>query len=588
MSYRNPQIIVDRTAEAYAQASTNLGKTMVKGVEDIYKAQEIEAARIKKENEGYQLVQNNVMLNYNEQQQKAVAGIKDKGLSGQFVNMYEGMLEGKNGAIAAKTALKINGASLPKEERRRLLKIVNDAESFKNVMVNGAGVVIADVEDNNKIKPGDIGNGYNWRGQGKEKFGNMLAYQAIADQTITGVTQEKTLDRLDDGTVMMKVNSTIDTNSEAVKGMIEKGLVSLDDLVVDGKGFAKLPTWEMDIAKYGDGMVIKTPENIDQAKSLEQAGFVKNGIANKETIGASNVTVEIGKGTKNQKTVSYFDPANIKGSKALQDMYKDFASGNILSRPLDEQLNYLKDTLGVPIEQKAWTSKTPAQQTEIITNKLMTQGIETVQGSGFKPSKATKEDVRILGEQGIKIEEGVDIYTKTDKSASSYTPVDKPAELTYAQRKDLITRNEKSKADIKDIGFVAAEFRNNPQDLYINQKLGGKKISQVDYNESNDEITFKVDTGKIIKDEMQTDGTTFKLSNKASLNNLAKQLYPKSLKKQELFKSGIKSNSPLRKGIAQWKEENPNLGPMELSKAEYELKALQAVSPPNFTNSSTF
>ena len=112
MSYRNPQIIVDRTAEAYAQASTNLGKTMVKGVEDIYKAQEIEAARIKKENEGYQLVQNNVMLNYNEQQQKAVAGIKDKGLSGQFVNMYEGMLEGKNGAIAAKTALKINGASL--------------------------------------------------------------------------------------------------------------------------------------------------------------------------------------------------------------------------------------------------------------------------------------------------------------------------------------------------------------------------------------------------------------------------------------------------------------------------------------------
>ena len=425
MSYRNPQIIVDRTAEAWAQASTNLGKTMVKGVEDIYRAQEVEAARIKKENEGYQLVQNNVMLNYNEQQQKAVAGIKDKGLSGQFVNMYEGMLEGKNGAIAAKTALKINGASLPKEERRRLLKIVNDAESFKNVMVNGAGVVIADVEDNSKIKPGDIGNGYNWRGQGKEKFGNMLAYQAIADQTITGVTQEKTLDRLDDGTVMMKVNSTIDTNSEAVKGMIEKGLVSLDDLVVDDKGFAKLPTWEMDIAKYGDGMVIKTPENIDQAKSLEQAGFVKNGIANKETIGASNVTVEFGKGTKNQSTVSYFDATNIEGSKALQDMYKDFASGNILSRPLDEQLNYLSDTLKDPYTQKDWANKTPAEQTKIIADRLMEQGVEAVQGSGFKKRKATSDDIKILKDQGIELK-GDYVYTKTDKSASSYIPVDKP------------------------------------------------------------------------------------------------------------------------------------------------------------------
>ena len=96
MSYRNPQIIVDKTAEVWAQTSSNLGKIMAKGVDDIYKAQEVEAARIKKEKEGYQLVQNNVMLNYNEQQQKAVANIKDKGLSGQFVNMYEGMLEGKD------------------------------------------------------------------------------------------------------------------------------------------------------------------------------------------------------------------------------------------------------------------------------------------------------------------------------------------------------------------------------------------------------------------------------------------------------------------------------------------------------------
>ena len=466
MSYRNPQIIVDRTAEAYAQASTNLGKTMVKGVEDIYKAQEIEAARIKKENEGYQLVQNNVMLNYNEQQQKAVAGIKDKGLSGQFVNMYEGMLEGKDGAIAAKTALKINGASLPKEERRRLLKIVNDAESFKNVMVNGAGVVIADVEENGKLKPGDFGNGYNWKGQGTgEKFGNMLAYQAIADKTITGITQEKSLNRLDDGTVMMKVNSTVDTNSEFVKSMIEKELFSLDDLEVDAKGFAKLPTWEMDIAKYGDGMVIKTPENIDQAKSLEQAGFVKNGIANKETIGASNVTVEFGKGTKNQSTVSYFDATNIEGSKALQDMYKDFASGNILSRPLDEQLNYLSDTLKDPYTQKDWANKTPAEQTKIIAGRLMEQGVEAVQGSGFKKRKATKDDIEILEKQGIELK-GDYVYTKTDKSARSYTSAGEATELTQAQ----ITRQKKIQTEKENYTKAVKIIDSSKDDLNFGKK----------------------------------------------------------------------------------------------------------------------
>ena len=468
MSYRNPQIIVDRTAEAWAQASTNLGKTMVKGVEDIYKAQEIEAARIKKENEGYQLVQNNVMLNYNEQQQKAAAGIKDKGLSGQFVNMYEGMLEGKNGAIAAKTALKINGASLPKEERRRLLKIVNDAESFKNVMVNGAGVVIADVEENGKLKPGDFGNGYNWKGQGTgEKFGNMLAYQAIADKTITGITQEKSLDRLDDGTVMMKVNSTIDTNSEFVKSMIEKELFSLDDLEVDAKGFAKLPTWEMDIAKYGDGMIIKTPENIDQAKSLEQAGFVKNGIANKETIGGSNVTVEVGKGTKNQSTVSYFDPANIEGSKPLQDMYKDFASGNILSRPPDEQLNYLRDTLKVEIKPEEWAKKTPEEQTKIIADRLMEQGVEAVQGSGFKKRKATKDDIEILEKQGIELK-GDYVYTRTDKSKNTYTSEKEPTKLTQAQ----ITAQKKIQTEKENYNEAVKIIDSSKDDLSF-KRIGG-------------------------------------------------------------------------------------------------------------------
>ena len=468
MSYRNPQIIVDRTAEAWAQASTNLGKTMVKGVEDIYKAQEIEAARIKKENEGYQLVQNNVMLNYNEQQQKAAAGIKDKGLSGQFVNMYEGMLEGKDGAIAAKTALKINGASLPKEERRRLLKIVNDAESFKNVMVNGAGVVIADVEENGKLKPGDFGNGYNWKGQGTgEKFGNMLAYQAIADKTITGITQEKSLDRLDDGTVMMKVNSTIDTNSEFVKSMIEKELFSLDDLEVDAKGFAKLPTWEMDIAKYGDGMIIKTPENIDQAKSLEQAGFVKNGIANEEAVGASNVTVEVGKGTKNHSTVSYFDPTNIEGSKPLQDMYKDFASGNILSRPLDEQLNYLSDTLKDPYTQKDWANKTPAEQTKIIADRLMEQGVEAVQGSGFKKRKATKDDIEILEKQGIELK-GDYVYTRTDKSKNTYTSEKEPTKLTQAQ----ITAQKKIQTEKENYNEAVKIIDSSKDDLSF-KRIGG-------------------------------------------------------------------------------------------------------------------
>ena len=54
MSYRNPQIIVDRSAEIWAQAATKVGETLATGVDNDYKAKK-EAEEKKKKIEDYGL-----------------------------------------------------------------------------------------------------------------------------------------------------------------------------------------------------------------------------------------------------------------------------------------------------------------------------------------------------------------------------------------------------------------------------------------------------------------------------------------------------------------------------------------------------
>ena len=41
MSYRNPQIIVDRSAEIWAQGVSKIGETVAAGITDYYKAKKI-------------------------------------------------------------------------------------------------------------------------------------------------------------------------------------------------------------------------------------------------------------------------------------------------------------------------------------------------------------------------------------------------------------------------------------------------------------------------------------------------------------------------------------------------------------------
>ena len=65
MSYRNPQIIVDRSAEIYAQGSAQFGQQLAQGVQNYFDNRKKKAAAVQKKKQAYQLALNDVALNYN-------------------------------------------------------------------------------------------------------------------------------------------------------------------------------------------------------------------------------------------------------------------------------------------------------------------------------------------------------------------------------------------------------------------------------------------------------------------------------------------------------------------------------------------
>ena len=426
MSYRDPQIIVDRSAEIYAQATSNLGSQMVSAFENLVEKRRAQAEAIRKRNEGFQLIENDIRLKEYEDLNKVSEKIKGTSIEDQFKEIYTDILEGSEnnvGAIKAKSILSTTGSTLTKDQRKQLLDVIDKANNFKTLMLEAAGSIIPDIQEyKENVGSGNIGSKYIWKGgSNAERYSNMLAMNALSDSQISGVTYTKKLERLSDGTTEIVVTNTIDTNSDMFKELIKKGTINKEDLKIDENGVATV-VWRRDVKKYGDGVITKIPENIDKVKSLQTAGLIdKNGNPSDILLNERNkISVRRSSGTKQIIEEEHFDKTAILNNKTLNDEYKAFAS-SIITRPIDEQIGYIENTLGIGgFSYKSWQNLEPEKKIDLIKNRLIDNSIEQVAGNSFKSRSATKEDVIQYANQGKIINEGDVIYTRTVKGALSY------------------------------------------------------------------------------------------------------------------------------------------------------------------------
>ena len=228
MSYRNPEIIRDRSGEVLGQAIAGFGAQVAKGVDVLRanreKQRKIADAEAKRTQDiGYR-IESKAYENRNKNYLKLKK--EEPGVAEQFNVKTELLMRGDPdadppimGAIEANTML-ATSPNLTNKEKTDLRAIVSKSTNFQTMMVGNAGKIISQTDILDKTSPGDFNSKYAWTGANQyEKDASQYASYAFQNKEIAGGRSVKKLENPgDEGSNVMSVTTYLDPNDEANKG----------------------------------------------------------------------------------------------------------------------------------------------------------------------------------------------------------------------------------------------------------------------------------------------------------------------------------------------------------------------------------
>ena len=355
MSYRNPQIIVDRSAEIWAQAATKFGETLATGLDNYFKAKKEAAEKKKKIDDAKQLYRNKSLLQQRKQINESASKIKDPGLMEQYktnaINMLttgeEYTINGKKyniSAIDAQTELAIN-PDLSADDRAAYTEIALSASQYQTNILEKTGAVIANLEPLKESGVYQIGSKIDIAGEGKDEYKNLVASNALLNQKPEGVTTKKNLLRRknEDGSYsnIVSVDASFDIKSD-----IWKKLKDAYGLTDEDANF----TWERDVDKWaGEGdLVVKLDETVGTDSVLEESGYIdkNHNQTGKGYLSNKIMTKTISQGREVVTTESHFDVDLMRNDPTYSAGLSGKAA-NILALPSQEAvIKYINNNLG--------------------------------------------------------------------------------------------------------------------------------------------------------------------------------------------------------------------------------------------------
>jgi len=381
MSYRNPKIIVDRSAEIYAQASTQFGQQLAQGVQNYFDNRKKKAEEVKKKKNAYQLALNDVTLNYNNSLNSATEDINQSTLFQDVQDQARARLDGNEfgiGVIEMATQLKMN-PDLDRNTRAEYLKAVSDYQTWQSGIVDKIGATIVDIEPLEGMNAGNIGQGYDFAGTGNEKFQNMVVANTLANKSFSGIQSSKKLNGN-----MLSVDMVVNPNDKMIQKYIDNGILDLSDIkpAEDGNYYFN---WTRNIDKWEGGLITEVPSSFDGIAALETAGIIDKKGLPKEGFFTEKVDVVTNvAGTDKQRisTKQYFDPDILENNPTFKAETLKYAKG-LNQLPTGQILSALENHFNYEVSAKEWLSKTPDQQNEIITRLITDKEIARMTG-GFQ------------------------------------------------------------------------------------------------------------------------------------------------------------------------------------------------------------
>jgi len=457
MSYRNPQIIVDRSAEIWAQSMTKFSENLVGGLEKYYAAKREAAEKKKKIDDAKQLYRNKAIFEGTKEINESAAKIKDPSLMEQFTTNATNMLtEGEPykykgveyniSAIDAQTEIAIN-PNLTPDQIAAYTNIALSSTKYQTDMLEKTGAVIANLQPLQESGAYQIGNTIDIAGQGIDEYKNLVAANALLNQKADGVNTKKELTRRrnEDGSYsnMLSVNASFDTKSD-----VWQNLKKAYDLSDEDANF----TWERDVDKWagqGDLVVSLTPD-VDTNEALIASGFIddKHNQTSKGFVSKLVTTKNVQDGREFVTTESHFDANQLRNDKVYRDAIAGKAA-NILAMEQDQVAKYVSNNLGwgdkITAENLYASNITPEQRENFIEEQLMERDLRKIMPN-YKTRTARQSDVDAYNNDPVISEDIKKGLTKPLKLGDTLYYIEKGTTSTKVTKDDGLTATERREA----------------------------------------------------------------------------------------------------------------------------------------------
>jgi len=508
MSYRNPQIILDRSAEFMVQGFQKAGENFLSAFTKYRDRQREAKAAVQKQLQAKQLYSNKALQQFLKQYDETAtaSGIKDKSLLEQFKGTaidqmttgelfkYKGV-DYQIGAIDAQTELALN-PNLTSDQRAAYSMIVSNSQQFQRQTLEAAGAVIAGLKPLEDQSPYTIGTKFDFAGTGKEEFQNMVASNALLNRDAEGVNVNKNFSRVanDNGTYdnIMSISASFDTNSDLWKRMKDM-YPELEDSDANFE-------WKRNVDKFAEGGSLLTNLNefdMDTNEALRASQYIDND-NNPTKKGLIEETIVRTPQKRGLKTVqveeTHFDPDMLWNDRVYNDAIKAKVDG-FMNMPEDQIWKYMQYNLPLPDSSAAAKEKflnaDPASQKAYVADLIKQKDLDRLYGADYKSRVITQEDVDFYRKNGVEI----DLQTESGLPTTIYYK-EKATDVTAQIEKQIkdrepkeLTQDQKTTKNIEDRAQTTINEILNPK----------RRLSYLSGIFKNDEVQeSKNDKGDVI------------------------------------------------------------------------------------------
>ena len=372
MSYRNPQIIVDRSAEIYAQGAAKTGALFAQGIANYFDYKNKQKEKVDKEKKTYQIGFNKTEGEFDSSLNEVTSKIKIKPL---FEIMQEQGANKLNDGIIEKQAQITYNTNLDKETKAKYKKDVAGYKFWEGRVVDVSGNVAADLDIIKQTKGSEYGTSgsIEFLGEGNDKFATMIAAQTLNRKQIPGVEVSDATD----GDVI-GYNITLDPNNDYIKEAIGSGALNIEDLKATEDGKYQLK-WNRNINNWDGSLIVDVPEKADITSYLTTGKVLEDNEISSDFITNTDYNIDpIGKTGYQQITPkNYFNPNLITDNEAIQSQFLKYAEGQ-LSQSTQVILSGLRNNYGENVSSKDWDGMSPEEQANFIVDELNEKAIENI------------------------------------------------------------------------------------------------------------------------------------------------------------------------------------------------------------------